>query len=109
MVQQILKKNINMSFETVLQEVRKRAEKASSFGNSIKFHFGDEGCIILDGTNGPNVVSTEDRQTDCTVNVNLSDFAGMMDGSVNPMMAFMMGKLKVDGDMSIAMKLQTIM
>ncbi len=33
----------------------------------------------------------------------------MLDGSLNPMTAFMSGKIKVNGDMSVAMKLPQIM
>jgi acyl-CoA dehydrogenase len=33
---------------------------------------------------------------------------GMVNGTLNPMTAFMGGKLKVHGDMSIAMKLQSL-
>lgn len=37
-----------------------------------------------------------------------SDFIGVMNGGVNPMQAFMMGKIKVKGDTSLAMKLMPL-
>jgi putative sterol carrier protein len=40
--------------------------------------------------------------------VTLGDFVDMVEGRLNGMNAFMSGKLKVEGDMSIAMKLQSI-
>ena len=43
------------------------------------------------------------------VDVSLDDFTAMMKGELNPMNAFMSGKMKVKGDMGVAMKLQTIM
>lgn len=97
-----------MGLDTMVSEMKKRAATAPAFGNSIKFDFGNDGCIVLDGTNGSNQISTVNTATDCTINIKKSDFEGMLDGSVNPMMAFMMGKIKVDGDMSVAMKLQSI-
>jgi putative sterol carrier protein len=36
------------------------------------------------------------------------DFQGMVTGDLNPMMAFMGGKIKIDGDMSVAMQLQSL-
>jgi putative sterol carrier protein len=37
-----------------------------------------------------------------------SDFKDMVDGKLNGTMAFMSGKLKIKGDMSLAMKLESI-
>ena len=39
----------------------------------------------------------------------MSDFMEIADGKQNAQMAFMMGKLKVEGDMSVAMQLGTIL
>ena len=38
-----------------------------------------------------------------------ADLEAMARGELDPTMAFMTGKLKIDGDMSLAMKLQPIM
>ena len=37
-----------------------------------------------------------------------SDFVDMTTGKLNPPMAFMSGKLKIAGDMGVAMKLQQV-
>jgi len=37
-----------------------------------------------------------------------NDFLSMVDGKLNPTAAFMSGKLKLKGDMGLAMKLQSI-
>lgn len=36
------------------------------------------------------------------------DYIAMVNGEMNPMTAFMMGKIKVKGDMGLALKLQTM-
>jgi putative sterol carrier protein len=36
-------------------------------------------------------------------------FRGILEGDVNPTMAFMSGRLKIDGDMGLAMKLGTLL
>lgn len=75
----------------------------ADLGSTVKFVF-DEGVIFVDGQN----VSNENKEADCTVSVELSDLNEMLKGELNPMQAFMGGKMKIDGDMSVAMKLQSL-
>lgn len=44
----------------------------------------------------------------CTVTMSAADFQSMVAGKLNPTAAFMAGKLKIKGDMGLAMKLQSI-
>ncbi len=73
----------------------------------MKFDFGDN-KVFIDGTGEKNVVSSEDKEADCTIGVSTEDLQAMMAGTLNPMSAFMGGKIKVKGDMGIAMKLQSL-
>ncbi|MDP6907997.1 MAG: SCP2 sterol-binding domain-containing protein [Flavobacteriales bacterium] len=98
-----------MSFETTLKAVQEKAASAKPLGNSLKFHFGDKN-ITIDGKGDTNEVHEDHgEEVDCTVDVELADLLAMLSGELNPMNAFMAGKLKVKGDMSVAMKLGTIM
>jgi hypothetical protein len=45
----------------------------------------------------------------CTVVATEADFLAIVNGKLNPQMAFMSGKLKIQGDMGLAMKLQQIL
>ena len=49
------------------------------------------------------------RGAKCTVNATDADFLNIVNGKLNPQMAFMSGKLKIQGDMGLAMKLQQIL
>jgi putative sterol carrier protein len=44
-----------------------------------------------------------------TITVSAEDWLGMLNGSLNPMQAFMGGKIKIDGDMTLAMSLQQVL
>ena len=44
-----------------------------------------------------------------TITVSDEDWLGMINGTLNPMQAFMSGKIKIDGDMTLAMSLQQVM
>ncbi len=79
-------------------------EKAGGTDKSVKFDFGDDGVIFASGTEA----TTDDNDADCTISVSKDDFISLAEGNLDPMMAFMSGKLKVAGDMSVAMGLQSI-
>jgi putative sterol carrier protein len=97
-----------MTIEDLREGFRQRAGSAEPLGKSIKFKF-DEGVIFLDGSGEKNVVSDEDRDADCTISMSLKNFDKLRKGDLNPMTAFMMGKIKVKGDMSLAMKLKDLL
>jgi putative sterol carrier protein len=44
----------------------------------------------------------------CTITVGGKEWVDILNGKLNPQMAFMSNKLKVQGDMGLAMKLQTL-
>ncbi len=97
----------NSSFDTLVSEFSARAGKAPVLGTTLKFNFGDN-QIFVDGTGATNVVSTDNKEANCTIEITLDDLKAIIGGSLNPMNAFMSGKIKVKGDMSVAMKLQSL-
>ncbi|MFZ5643604.1 MAG: SCP2 sterol-binding domain-containing protein [Bacillota bacterium] len=56
----------------------------------------------------PEVVEGKADSPSITVSMSGSDFLGLKNGTLNAMSAFMGGKLKVKGDMSLAMKLESL-
>lgn len=57
------------------------------------------------------VLTVEDGladEADATISMDSEDFVAMTTGELNPMMAFMGGKIKIDGDMSSVMKIQNL-
>ena len=77
-------------------------------GKTVKLDFGgDEGVIFIDGAN--SLVSDADNPADTTIKVSWEDFQSLASGALDGMTAFMTGKLKVEGDMSNAMQLQSVL
>lgn len=94
-----------MTFDEILN--RFSSAGVTVAGKKVKFDFGDAGKIFLDG--GANKVSSEDSAADTTIKVKLEDFVDMAQGKLDPTSAFMQGKLRVEGDMGVAMQLQSVM
>ncbi|MEI9931666.1 MAG: SCP2 sterol-binding domain-containing protein [Rhizomicrobium sp.] len=82
----------------------------SGLGGTLKFDFGADGSVLVDGKSTPNTVADgEGKTADCTLSVSLADFEKMAKGELDSTSAFMQGKLRVAGDMGLAMKLGPIL
>ncbi|RRA99138.1 SCP2 sterol-binding domain-containing protein [Larkinella rosea] len=93
-----------MNLQDFTDQIRQRIGTESGFNATVKLAT-DQGSIFIDGRENPPVVSNEDNEADCTIKVSLSDLQKLGTGELNPMTAFMFGKLKVQGDMALAMKI----
>ncbi len=96
-----------MSLQDLTAKVLAKADGQSPLGKVIKFAL-DDGAIRIDGTGENNTITNDDTDADCTVNVTSENFERLLTGDLNPMTAFMTGKIKIDGDMGVAMKLQNL-
>ena len=54
-------------------------------------------------------VRQSDDDAECTITMADEDFFAIKDGSLDGMQAFMMGKVQIEGDMGLAMKLQEVL
>ena len=91
-----------------LEEITGKMREAVAGGGldqSVKFDLGPDGVILMDGTN----VSNDNGPADCTLTLSKADFEAMGRKELDPTMAFMSGRLKIAGDMGVAMKLQPIL
>jgi putative sterol carrier protein len=76
-------------------------DKISGFDGSAKFAIEGTGAIVLD-SDGARI---SDDEADVTMSADADTFQAIFSGEMNPTSAFMTGKLTIDGDMGIAMKL----
>jgi len=93
--------------EVVTQAVAALNEKmgGAGFDGLAKFVIKDEGALIIDSDGA----RASDDDADVTLTASRETFEGILSGDQNPTAAFMTGKLKVDGDMGLAMKLAGVL
>jgi putative sterol carrier protein len=97
-----------MNLEECTQAIRTKVGADSGLAATLKFDCGADGIIVIDGKSTPNTVSNDASDTDCTVGITLDNLNAMLSGDLEPATGFMAGKLKVSGDMSVAMRLQRV-
>ena len=97
-----------MSLDGILSKIKDQAANISPIGATVKFVL-DEHVLYVDGTGESNEISTENKDADCMITTSMDTFLKLKNGDLNPMMAMMTGKIKIKGDMSIAMKLQSLL
>lgn len=76
---------------------------SGGFHATAKFVIKGEGAIVIDASGAR--AGTEDEDADVTLTASAETFQAIIDGNLNPTMAFMTGKLSVDGSMGLAMQL----
>ncbi|MBK6362106.1 MAG: SCP2 sterol-binding domain-containing protein [Saprospiraceae bacterium] len=91
----------------IFEAISAQAANVAPFGAKLKFVLGEE-VILIDGTGTTNVVSNNDEEAGCTISTDVDTFMALKSGELNPMMAVMSGKVKIKGDMGLAMKLQSL-
>uniref|UniRef100_A0A8D2NQX1 Sterol carrier protein 2 n=1 Tax=Zosterops lateralis melanops TaxID=1220523 RepID=A0A8D2NQX1_ZOSLA len=70
---------------------------------------GKEATWVVDVKNGKGSVAlNSDKKADCTITMADTDLLALMTGKMNPQTAFFQGKLKISGNMGMAMKLQNL-
>lgn len=97
-----------MTFAEYTDRVTKTAAAAPQLGKSIKLQL-DEGVIHIDMTGETAVVSNEDKEANTTIISTIDSLEKLRKGELNPMMAMMTKKVKIEGDMGLAMKLQSLL
>ncbi|KAL6108551.1 sterol carrier protein 2b [Pungitius pungitius] len=103
----------------VFQEINKKLqEEGEQFVKKIGGVFafkvkdgpnGKEAVWFVDVKNGKGCVHNDAaKKADCTISMSDTDLLALMTGKMNPQTAFFQGKLKITGNMGLAMKLQSL-
>lgn len=94
-----------MSLESIITKLRQKMVYASGFRHTVLFDMGEDGVIHIDGNQSPPELTTETKDAEVTLELSSSTLDAILDGTQDPNVAFLMRKLKVRGDLKLAMKL----
>ena len=97
-----------MDLQTATEKLRGKVGDDAGLNAILKFDCGADGVAVIDGRAVPNTVSNTDGPADCTVSLTLDTLGDLLSGELEPTTGFMMGRFKVSGDMSVALKLQRV-
>lgn len=92
--------------DVVNEAVKVLSQKLSGgFDGIAKFVIEGEGAVMMDSAG----VRAGDEEADVTLTASADVFQQILEGDLNPTSAFMTGKLAVDGNMGLAMKLGSVL
>jgi putative sterol carrier protein len=97
-----------MTLEELTSRVRASVGEESGLKARVKFNFGSDGFIFIDGVSKPNQVSNEDAESDITITVSMENFRKIIDKQLRPQIALMTGRMRLRGDMRIALRLNPV-
>ncbi len=100
-----------MGAKEFFESLPSRANGAETTGMNASYVFEIEGggtwTVKVD--DGKLAVSEGDGGAECTITTSEDTFERILDGTQNPLTAYMTGKLKVTGDVSAALKLKSVL
>src|SRR5689334_7178047 len=107
-----MKENPLPDTETLIGQMRGKAGSLRSLGYRVRVDLPDTGeSILVDGTGGSVSIEASDAEAEADTILRLTsdDLARLIAGRLSPMLAFSLGKLKVEGSKGVAMKLASLL
>jgi putative sterol carrier protein len=98
--------------DALMNQMRAKAPGLRSLGYRVRFDLTDTGeGILLDGTGGQASVEAAagTEEADTILALSSDDLAKLIAGRLSPMLAFTLGKLRVEGSKGVAMKLASLL
>jgi putative sterol carrier protein len=99
-----------MDAQEVMTELQPRLNDFAEIIALVRFDLGEDGSFEIDGREGtPEMREATEEEAKVTFRTSSENLVKILKGELNPMMAFTLGKLKIDGSMGLAMKISTIL
>jgi putative sterol carrier protein len=92
------------------ESLEQRLDPAKLAGQAVSYRFDIDGAGSwrVDVADGRASVTETAEGGDCVIRMKEETFAKLLRGEQNPATGFLTGKIKVDGDMGLALKLRDL-
>ena len=97
--------NLDFNKDNVLNRLETKVSSIDPIHGSINLNITDFANFHISDETGKNHVDCNEKDADCTISIDLDVFKNIINKETSGMVAFMQGQLKVEGDMSFAVKL----
>ena len=96
--------------DTAKTKIEQNKAQAGQIGAVYKFVLDGDGggTFIMNLKDNPGVTEG-DGTAQCTIKMAAKDYVDMVEGKANGQQLFFTGKLKIEGDMALALKLQALL
>jgi putative sterol carrier protein len=78
----------------------------AGLGEIVRFDLGDDGTYTVDArAPQPLLLTDSEEEPACTIRISKENLNKLIEGRLDPMLAYTFGKIKVSGSLGVAMKL----
>jgi putative sterol carrier protein len=96
-------------FTEIEKRIKTKPEKAAGLNATYQFDLSGESWTLKIADGAPSITPGPAQNPNTTLIATTDDWMNIATGKLNPVQAFMQQKLKVKGDMAMAMKLQGLL
>ncbi len=97
-----------MSSDEITKRLGEVLPQLKNLSAAIRFDLGEDGLWMVDARHAAAARFGRDDgglDADCTIGISAENLGKLLDGKLDPMLAYTLGKIKVKGSLGIAMKL----
>jgi putative sterol carrier protein len=96
-------------FTEIQNRIKSHPEKSAGLNATYQFDLSGESWTLKIADGAPELIQGPAQSPNTTLIATTDDWMNIATGKLNPVTAFMQQKLKVKGDMGLAMKLQGLL
>jgi len=94
--------------EELTRQIGQKVDGKAALGFNVSIDLGDTGTIFISGASAPIEVGNDAGDAQTTFIMSADDLRAMLAGELQPMNAYMQGKLRVEGDLAKAMQVGSL-